>query len=339
MSYKKRNYMVDNIKVLLIFSVVFGHVIEYYIKDSNYLKGIYIFIYIFHMPLFIFISGYLSKNTNKSQKGAFKNLLIPYIFFNMLWYTVVYIGTKDFMFSLIYPGWTLWYLISLFFWRISLKYLVKIKYIITISFVIGLIIGLLPKGESILSISRTITFLPFFLLGYFSEEKNFTIIKKMGKINSFIVILVFIAIAFYIAINDSVPYEFLYNSKSYFNMGLTIVQGVIFRSLLYLGAILLSICIINFIPNKRKFYTHIGEYTMNIYVFHIYLILIVFFFIPNWDIGAMRKMLLLISPICITYILSSRSVEKFYDIIFNIINKHLSRYIIIIYRKKKRTLK
>lgn len=339
MSYKKRNYMIDNIKVLLIFSVVFGHVIEYYIKDSNLLKGIYIFIYIFHMPLFIFISGYLSKNTNKSRRGAFKNLLIPYIFFNMVWYTVVYIGTKDFMFSFIYPGWTLWYLISLFFWRVSLKYLVKIKHIITISFIIGLVIGLLPKGESILAVSRTITFLPFFLLGYFSEEKKLSVIKRLGKINSFIGVLIFIAIAFYIAINDSVSYEFLYNSKSYYNTGLTIVQGVFFRSLLYIGAILLSICIMNFIPNKRKFYTHIGKYTMNIYVFHIYLILIVFFFIPNWEIGIIRKILLFISPICITYLLSLKSVEKFYEIIFERINKYFSRYIIIIYRKKNRLLK
>lgn len=48
---RERNYLLDNLKVVLIFFVVFGHVIEYYIKDNNILMTLYIFIYIFHMPL------------------------------------------------------------------------------------------------------------------------------------------------------------------------------------------------------------------------------------------------------------------------------------------------
>ena len=159
---KKRNYLLDNLKVVLIFFVVFGHVIEYYIKDNSILRIVYVFIYIFHMPLFIFISGYFSKNFYRMKRKAIRNLLIPYITFNMIWYTAVYIGTKENMFSLLLPGWTLWYLLSLFFWRIFLKYIVKFKHMLAFSFFIGILIGLVPSVGSILSISRTIVFLPFF---------------------------------------------------------------------------------------------------------------------------------------------------------------------------------
>ncbi|MGL5641288.1 MAG: acyltransferase family protein, partial [Paraclostridium sp.] len=130
---ESRNYLVDNLKVILMFAVVFGHTIEHYIDQNYILRGIYIYIYIFHMPLFIFISGYLSKKSVKSNKKIVEKLLIPYLFFNIVWYIGVYIVTGQNMFSIFYPGWTLWYLISLFFWRISLKYLTKIKYIIPIS--------------------------------------------------------------------------------------------------------------------------------------------------------------------------------------------------------------
>ncbi|ATD56826.1 hypothetical protein BTM21_03280 [Clostridium chauvoei] len=194
----KRNYLLDNLKVLLIFCVVFGHVIEYYINQSQILKGIYIFIYIFHMPLFVFISGYFSKNIEKISKSAIKGLLLPYIIFNMIWYTAVYIGTREFMFSVLYPGWTLWYLLSLFFWRISLKHLINIKYILPISFIFGLLIGLLPGGSSVLSISRTITFLPFFLLGYYTRENHLDKIKEKNKLISTIIIIIFICITFYV---------------------------------------------------------------------------------------------------------------------------------------------
>ena len=64
-SLKIRNYLVDNLKVILIFLVVFGHTIEYYIGQSAILRGIYMYIYIFHMPLFVYISGYLSQKSSK----------------------------------------------------------------------------------------------------------------------------------------------------------------------------------------------------------------------------------------------------------------------------------
>lgn len=60
-SFEKRDYLIDNLKVILMFAVVFGHTIEYYINQDDTLKSMYMYIYIFHMPLFIFISGYPPK--------------------------------------------------------------------------------------------------------------------------------------------------------------------------------------------------------------------------------------------------------------------------------------
>lgn len=317
----KRNYLLDNLKVLLIFCVVFGHVIEYYINQSQILKGIYIFIYIFHMPLFVFISGYFSKNIEKISKSAIKGLLLPYIIFNMIWYTAVYIGTREFMFSVLYPGWTLWYLLSLFFWRISLKHLINIKYILPISFIFGLLIGLLPGGSSVLSISRTITFLPFFLLGYYTRENHLDKIKEKNKLISTIMIIIFAGITFYVVKNNIIDYKFFYNSKSYYESGLTVFQGISFRILLYIGAIVFSICIINITPKIKVIYSYIGKATMNIYVFHIYLILLVYFFIPKWNLSYIKNILLLLSPFLIIYILARKPVDKVYNGIFYPVNK------------------
>ena len=53
------------LKFLLIFSVVFGHILENYIQNP-FFKSIYMFIYTFHMPLFVFITGFFAK----SNKGG-----------------------------------------------------------------------------------------------------------------------------------------------------------------------------------------------------------------------------------------------------------------------------
>lgn len=317
---KKRYYLLDNLKVILIFFVVFGHVIEYYINDNSILMTLYIFIYIFHMPLFIFISGYLSKNFYKMKRKAIRNLLIPYIIFNMIWYTAVYIGTRRAMFSVLYPGWTLWYLLSLFFWRITLKYLIKFKHILLLSFIAGVLVGLIPSIGSILSISRTIVFLPFFLLGYYTTEEHLEKIKSFKSEYAITGILVFLLIAIYIVKNDLFNYKFLYNSYSYNALEVSLFEGTIFRIFLYFGAIIFSICVINLVPRKEQFFSKIGKSTMNIYVFHIYLVMLVYFFIPKWNIGLLQNILILISPFIIIFILSRKKINKVYDGLFYPVN-------------------
>lgn len=317
---KKRYYLLDNLKVILIFFVVFGHVIEYYINYNSILMTLYIFIYIFHMPLFIFISGYLSKNFYKMKRKAIRNLLIPYIIFNMIWYTAVYIGTRRAMFSVLYPGWTLWYLLSLFFWRITLKYLIKFKHILLLSFIAGVLVGLIPSIGSILSISRTIVFLPFFLLGYYTTEEHLEKIKSFKSEYAITGILVFLLVAIYIVKNDLFNYKFLYNSYSYNALEVSLFEGTIFRIFLYFGAIIFSICVINLVPRKEQFFSKIGKATMNIYVFHIYLVMLVYFFIPKWNIGLLQNILILISPFIIIFILSRKKINKVYDGLFYPVN-------------------
>ena len=68
---RNNNYFIDNLKVILIFLVVFGHLIERYIDTNSTLLGVYMFIYTFHMPLFIFVSGFLSKKHLQEQKDIF----------------------------------------------------------------------------------------------------------------------------------------------------------------------------------------------------------------------------------------------------------------------------
>ena len=53
----------DNVKFLLILLVVVGHVADLYTKNSHVLAAIRFYIYIFHMPAFIFVSGLMSKKT------------------------------------------------------------------------------------------------------------------------------------------------------------------------------------------------------------------------------------------------------------------------------------
>ena len=49
-----RNYRMDNIRCILIFLVVFGHMLTWIPKADTP----YRIIYLFHMPAFLFLTGY-----------------------------------------------------------------------------------------------------------------------------------------------------------------------------------------------------------------------------------------------------------------------------------------
>ena len=71
---------IDNMKALLIFSVVLGHLCE--IVDFNGSHFMYMYIYVFHMPAFALCSGLFA---SFHPKKIFKNLLFPYIIFQTLY--------------------------------------------------------------------------------------------------------------------------------------------------------------------------------------------------------------------------------------------------------------
>ena len=67
-----RKYRFDNIKFILITLVVFGHFLE--LIDGQTANNLYRIIYLFHIPAFIFITGYFAKfNPSKKKKKKLTN--------------------------------------------------------------------------------------------------------------------------------------------------------------------------------------------------------------------------------------------------------------------------
>ena len=93
---KNRNNILDNIKGILIFKVVFAHFLFNYslkYKDSLTHKIVNI-IYCFHMPSFIFWSGFLSKSENSRSFKSITKLILIYIIFNYSHGLILYIFIK-----------------------------------------------------------------------------------------------------------------------------------------------------------------------------------------------------------------------------------------------------
>ena len=237
------SYLVDNIKVLLIFLVVFNHLIAFQlVKADVVVRYVWYAITIFHMPAFVFMSGYLSKKPQDVLKNV-KNLLIPYILgYSLTWYATIWIG-KRIDYELLRPsGTVMWYVLALFIYRLTIEALGKVRFIVPLSIVFALWAGTRPEFTTYLSSSRIVVFFPFFVAGYLWKSD------------------------FMIA--NEIPIDIFRGNHTYQLSGMDDITGMLIRLLMYLVSFVLVLTFLALMPDVKLPITFIGRNTMGIYFFH-----------------------------------------------------------------------
>lgn len=268
MSTKSRNYFLDNYKSFLILLVVIGHFIEPCYTNNLFLTILKWVIFSFHMPAFIFISGYFSKKDMGLEK-LIQKLVIPYFIFELLYYFLyVFVIHKETGLYFNRPKFSLWYLMSLFFWRIATPYLKRIPGNLFIAITGGLLIGFTQLGN-FFSIPRTLFFYPFFLAGYYFQENWFDTVRRHWKTFTIGLAAAPGLLGGWVLFTgqELTPFIF-YGRYSYADMGLTNGVGLLVRLVCYGISFLAIFAVCAIIPRKKHFYSILGVRTMSIYLFH-----------------------------------------------------------------------
>ncbi len=270
------SYLIDNIKLLLIFLVVFNHLIAMaLIRQSAVYKHVWYAITIFHMPAFVFVSGYLSKHPQNQMKN-FRNLMMPYILgYTMSWFVYNWNG-QHMDYELLRPsGTVMWYLLALFFYRLTIEALSKIRFVVLLSIVLAVWAGLRPEFSTYLSASRIVVFFPFFVSGYLWRSEYTRIIREFkGK---WILIPVTGVLLYSVPnymLKHNLPVDLFRQNHSYQMSGVTMWEGISLRILMYVVSFIVIFLLFAILPDRKHFLTFLGRNTMPIYFFH-YPILIV----------------------------------------------------------------
>ena len=174
---KQRSPYWDNIKGLLMLLTVLAHIL-YQLQDSYPAANrIVDYIYMFHMPAFVFVSGYFGKSERSAGAPAIIRLIFLYFIFNSA--TGLILGFD----SLLEPLYSYWYLLALVVWRLSARHIAKFRGISIVLFVIAVFAGFFSTIDNTLAAARIIAFYPYYMLGYkLPFEKGDSIIgTKYGK--------------------------------------------------------------------------------------------------------------------------------------------------------------
>ncbi|WP_395109407.1 acyltransferase family protein [Actinomadura sp. SCN-SB] len=266
---KERDPFFDNAKFLAILLVVIGHSLAYRL-DVPMARGLYLFIYAFHMPLFIVITGYFSRNWTFSGGKARKvitNLGVPYLVFETaysLYDTVV--GGNGLKISLLDPYFLTWFLCALFFWRLSTPVWQQIRWPLAVAVGFSLLSYMSDLGDTF-DIHRVIGLLPFYVLGLMLRPEHFELLKRpAARMVGACSLALGLGVAYLVMHRMSLSW--IYWKHPYAELGVDNLTGTVMRlAMLVCGTVLVA-SFLAVVPKHRTWFTHLGATTLYAYLLH-----------------------------------------------------------------------
>ena len=315
----------DNIKFVLIFLVVLGHIADIY-ADISFATGVLRFvIYTFHMPLFIFISGLFGKRNIKEKRwNRIFSYLVLYLFIKALDFIAKWIanGTKP-AFHLFSDGSVPWYAFCLFAFSLITIAADRLdrRYVFALSVLIALIAGYDNEIRDFLCLSRIIVYFPFYFAGYCLDPK--AVKEKLSgpkmKLLAVAVIAAVIAVTviFYDDIKDV---KFIFTGRNpygVFRAGCP--WAFLVRLACYIVSALMGAAVIALVPGSKKtlFFSDIGARSVQIYALHFFFKILYFGLLNGrFHIDAYFTSMLILYELIVAVALTAICAPKFWSPLF-----------------------
>lgn len=269
---KERDPFFDNAKFLAILLVVIGHSIVG-LRDVPVAKAAYLAIYMFHMPLFIVITGYLSRNFTFGSGKARKLIVqlgVPYLVFEFAYSVYDWqVGRNDLTISLLDPYYLTWFLMALFLWRLSTPVWQQIRWPLAIAVGISLLSYMDDLGDD-LELHRTLGLLPFYVLGLMLRPEHFELVKRpIARLFGVAVLSGAVVVAYFAYPRMNI--DWVYWKHGHAKLGVDNLTGTGMRLAMMICAVILVAAFLSLVPRRRTWFTGLGAMTLYAYLLHGFL--------------------------------------------------------------------
>lgn len=270
---KMRSDIYDNAKFFLIFAVVLGHFADWYASDSWQMKSLYFFIYSFHMPAFIWISGLFSKKSIQEKRYA---RVFSYLVLYFLIKVCMFLSKRLFLgegeFSLFSEDHVPWFAFALAVFFLITVWIQNISpmYCMVFFIAVGCFAGYDAELGDTLVLSRILVYYPFYLAGYYLDPERIAVwsrkiwVRIMGWIT--LAALAYISLFHIEAVYWLRP--LLTGRNPFVNLKEYAPYGGIFRFVYYIAVFCIVFSILAVVPAKKRFFTRMGRNTLPVYAFH-----------------------------------------------------------------------
>lgn len=268
---KARDPMLDNAKFLAIALVVVGHGIEP-LRGLAPVRALYYTIYLFHMPVFILVAGYLSRRFTAKPRQVQRliaGVAVPYLVFEVSYEVASRVwGGGSWTIDTLTPSFAMWFLAALFLWRVTtpLWNAIRPGYAVAIAVAIALAAGF-SKLTTVLDLHRVLGFLPFYVAGLVLPARYFDLLRTWW---ARALALPLLAGTFAAAYLYRPKMEWVYVRDSYHDLGVSNLVGIGHRAALLVAGFVLLSAFLALVPRRHTWFTPLGAATMYVYLLHRY---------------------------------------------------------------------
>jgi len=314
MALRQRDPYLDNAKGILIILVVVGHLLEGVSLGSA--DALYKWIYLFHMPAFVFISGYLSRSfrgTPRQSMNLVTTLLIPYVIMQVLMTLEQVAQGHPFDLNLFAPTFASWYVFALAVWRLSVPVLRVIPQSIAVCIVVS-IVSVTDRGLGLeFSGARLLAFLPFFAAGLMLTPQRMAAFRDMTNrlwVKVFAAAVMIMMLGAVYLEHDHIVRAWLYMYGKYDVLGLSGIQNIAVRLAVLAAASVMITAFLVLVPRRSGPFTALGRTTIYIYVLQTVIIFPLLTPIAHWPHWTpLFALLWVVAGVVLTFALGSRPVR------------------------------
>lgn len=270
---KVRDPFLDNARGILIALVVVGHTLESFDGASGALgEPIRLWIYSFHMPAFVAISGFLSRtyrNEPRQVRRLLTAMLVPYLIFQLLHEAARTLLLGDeFTLEFVSPSWTLWFLLALLMWRLVTPMLRALRYPLIFAVAVAVIVPLDPNLDGTFSLGRFFQMMPFFVLGLITTPTMLQKLKSLPHrvwIGSAVLVL---AMVVSVAAQGHLSVAPFFLRVSYADGPYKIWIAIIVQVLVLASGMIGTVALLLATPLGETIWTALGFRSLTIYLLH-----------------------------------------------------------------------
>lgn len=266
-----------NLRFMLIVTVFAGNAIEPLISRMSGMHGLYMWIFSFHMPLFVLVTGYFARKslTGGAGRKVLLQIGMQYLIFQTLYSAldVSLFQVDGIHHSVFAPYLLLWFLASHACWRLLMLGMGKWSAPAQIAFAVtaGVAVGYLQVDGVWFSISRTFVYLPYFVIGYHFSFGAFTrLYRKSIKTAAAAASVLFLAVL--AAASPELPLGWLYGNMTYMQLGAGEWYAGVYRLALYAVQIAASLAFLGLVPYGVSRMTDWGRRTLYVFLLHGFIV-------------------------------------------------------------------
>ena len=318
-----RIYLYDNMRAVLIFLVVLGHAADYLTGISGFCRDLYVFIYAFHMPAFLFLSG-LFNSPNHTASKVLGYINVGFMLKIMFTLTTLLMDGAGY-FSLLSDSGLPWYMFVLAAY-IGISRLLQganKRALLVFSLLLSCFVGYDNTTSDWLYLSRAIVFYPFFLLGQMLDRERLAALSRHRYLRlGGVAVLLFWAALCFCSHEKAYVLRPLFTARNpYATDAHFLPWGFFWRFICYGISFTTGFALLCVIPAGRlPFVTTCGQRTMQIYFWHFF-----FFYLLSNGLGLLAfsstrggKLLWLSCAVAVTALTSAK--------LFSFPTEHILRF-------------